>query len=102
ELDAVLRHRGEDRIAGAVDDSISRALAIAGQRLAQGADDRHAAADACLETDRQATPPGLAENLAAMLCEQSFVRGNDVLARRQSLHDQCAGWLVAAKQLDHD
>ena len=81
ELDAVLRHRGEDRIAGAVDDSISRALAIAGQRLAQRADDRHTAADAGLETDRQAAPAGLAENLAAMLREQSLVRGNDVLAR---------------------
>ncbi len=46
--------------------------------------------------------PGLAKNLAAMLCEQSLVRGNDVLARRQSLHDQRAGRLVAAKQFDHD
>ena len=57
----------QNRIAGAVDDSIDGALAIARERLAQGADDRHAAADARLEADGASGLAGRAKSLLAML-----------------------------------
>ncbi len=97
KLDAALRHRGENRIAGPVDDSINGALSISRQRFPQRADDRHAAADAGLEADREAVLASLAKNLAAVLREQSLVAGDDVLARRERLHDQLARRLMTAK-----
>src|SRR5882672_2161293 len=83
ELDTRFAHGAEDRIAGAVDDSINRALPIARERLAQDSDDRHAAADAGLEADRETAFAGLAKNLAAMLREQRLVAGHDVLPSRK-------------------
>ena len=50
-------HPRENVVAGAVENAIDAPHCIAGERLAQGLDDRNAAADRRLEGERDAAPP---------------------------------------------
>ena len=52
EVGARLAHRGQNRVAGAIYDSIHGALAIAGERLPQSPNDRDSARDTRLESNR--------------------------------------------------
>ena len=102
EFRPALGHHAENRVAGAVDDAVNGALTIARQRLAQRADDRHAATYARLEAYRQTGLAGRAKNLRAMRGEQRLVRRYDVLARGERLQNQAARRFVAAEQFGHD
>src|SRR5208282_1458917 len=100
ELDAMLAHRGENRIAGTVDDPVDGALAIAGQSLAKRANNRDTAADARLEADGQSVTRGGLEDFRAMLGQQRLVARDDILARRERFQDQRARRLMAPEELD--
>ena len=79
---ARLGHRRQDVVRRAVDDAPQRLDAIAGEPLAQHADDRDAAAHRGLVVDVDAGAPRRREHLGAVLGEQRLVRGDDVLAGR--------------------
>jgi len=75
-------------------------LTIACERLAQGADDRNAAADAGLEADRHSGLVGGPKKFLAMLGQQRLVAGDNIFARGECLQYQLAGRFDTAKQFD--
>ena len=94
--------RGEDEVAGAVEDALERLDLVGGQALGQGGDDRHAAGDAGLEGDGPAVPAGGVEDLGAVLGQQRLVGRHHVLARRQQRQHRLPRPVDAADQLDGD
>ena len=85
ERAALLLHRGQDVIAGAVEDAVDARDLVADQRLAQRLDDRDAAGDRRLEIQRDAVLLGERGELDAVLGEQRLVGGHDVLAGARAL-----------------
>src|SRR5438132_347712 len=77
-------------------------LASSGKSFAQSSDDRDASADAGFESDRQIIFASGPEDFLAMLGEQRFVRGNDVLARAQCPQNKAVCRFIAAEHLDDD
>ena len=102
ERRARLGHAAEDVVGRAVHDAEHPTDAVAGERLAQRADERDAAGDRRLE--QQVDPGALRglEQLAADVGEQLLVRGDDGLARLERLDDELACGLDAADDLDDD
>ena len=103
EVAAGLAHGGQDVVAGAVEDAVEPAHAVADQPLAQRLDDRDAAGDRRLEGEDAALLLGQGGDLGAMHGQQRLVGGDDVLARAQrGLHQPARDAARAADQLDHD
>ncbi len=99
---AILGHAGEDVVAGAVEDALQREDLIGGEPLAEGADDRDAAADRRLEGDGLAVLPARVEDLGAVRRQQRLVGGDDVLARGQQIEHRLPGPVNAADDFDRD
>ena len=102
ELAALGVHAIEDVVRGAVDDAHDPLYAVAGQRIAQRADDRDGAGGGGLVIDGGAHLVGSVEDLGAVCGQQGFVRGDDIGARRQREQNVGARGLDAAHQLDDD
>ena len=99
---ALLTHRGQDEIGGAVDDARHPFDAVAGQPFADRLDDWDAAGHRRLEADHHPGGAGGGENLVAVLGDQRLVGGDDVLAVGQRPQRQAPRRLVAAHQFDDD
>ena len=103
EVAAGLAHRGQDVVAGAVEDAVEAPHAIADQAFAQCLDDRDAARDRRLERQDAALLLGQGRELGAMQGEQRLVGGDDMLARAQRrLHQTTRHAAGAADELDDD
>ena len=102
ERRAGVGHVGEDVVGGAVDDAHHPADAVAGERLAQRADERDATADRRLEEDVDARALGGLEQLPPVGGDELLVGGDHRLAAHQRLDDEAAGGLDAADDLHHD
>ena len=101
EAAPLARHRGEDVVAGAVDDAVHGRRPVARQRLLQRAQDRDAAADARLEAEPHAGALRGGDDLLAVYREQRLVRRHHVLAVPHGVQHEAPRRLVAAHQLDH-
>ena len=95
-------HVGEDVVGGAVDDAHHPADAVAGERLAQRADERDATAHRRLEQDVDARALGGLEQLATVGGDELLVRGDHGLAAHERFDDEAPGRFDAADDLHHD
>jgi hypothetical protein len=103
EVAAAFAHRRQDVVRRAVEDAVDARQTVAGKPLAQRLDDRNAAGDRCLESERHASRLGGLGKLGAMLGHQGLVCGDDVFAAGERRLDDLARHSVsAADQLDDD
>ena len=75
---------------------------VGGQAFLDRADQRDAARHRGLESQHDAVPARLLEQLGAVVGEERLVGGDHVLAGGERLEDERARRLEAADQLDHD
>ncbi|CAB4723534.1 unannotated protein [freshwater metagenome] len=94
-------HLVEDEVGGAVDDAEHPRHAIAGQRLAQRAQDRDRPRDSRLVVEVAPGPLGSLVERRAVLGEQRLVGRHDAGSVGQRGEDEGAGRLDAADHLDH-
>ena len=99
---ALVLHAREDVVARAVEDAVDLENLVAGEPLAEAADDRDAAAHGRAEVDVHAVLPRRVEDLLAVFGEQLLVGGDHRLARVERRQDKRAGDARASDRLDHD
>ena len=102
EAGAALVHPGEDEVRGAVDDPEHPQDGVAGERLAQRAQQRDGAGDAGLVVEVGAGRVGRGVQLRTVLGEQGLVRGDHRGAAAQGPAQQRPGRLDPAHDLDDD
>ena len=93
-------HPREDVVAGAVQDAVDRLDVVAGEALAQDADDRNAAAHRRAEVDVDAVRLRRVEDLLAVLREKLLVGRHDALLRVERVEDELLRNARAADRLD--
>jgi hypothetical protein len=98
----LLRHAGEDVVAGAVDDPVDPEDPVRREPLPHRADDGDAAADARLETDVDALFGHRVHDLRPALRQERLVRRDDRLAVADRLQEEVLRRPRAADQLDDD
>jgi hypothetical protein len=96
EAHVLLGHAGEDEVGRAVDDRADPLNALGGERFAQRADDRDAAADRRFIKDVDTFCARAREDLLAFGGEQRLVRGDDVFAAFDRAEDVIARAIDAA------
>ena len=94
-------HPRQHRIGGAVQDGDNARDAIAGEAVADRADDRHRAADRRLEPQLTSLTAGQREQRRAVPRDDLFVRGDDRLAGEERGANPVGRRLDAADRLDH-
>ena len=95
--------RGQDIVAGAVEDSVDAGERIAGQTLAQRLHDRDGAADGGFEIQRHLILLGHRCKADAVTRQQGLVGGDHRFLRRQRRRDRRLGGVaLSAHQLDED
>jgi hypothetical protein len=101
ELGALAVHLGQDEVGRAVDDAEQHLEAVGGQGLAEGVDDRDAAAHAGFEVQGHVVLARQGEKLGAFLGDELLVGGDHVLAGRERGLDEHLCGLDPADDLDH-
>src|SRR5690606_3335202 len=99
---ALIAHRGENEIAGAIDAAGQPVDTVGRQALADRLDHGDAARHRGLEGDDDAPLAGAGEDLVAMHRDQRLVGGDHVLAVLDGLEHQFERQGIAADQLDDD
>ena len=102
ELGTLFVHAVEDVVGRAVDDAHDPLHAVAGERVAQRADDRDGACRGRLVVHLGAHLVGGVEELGTVGREQRLVRRHDVGARVDRLQQVLPRRLDASHELDHD
>jgi hypothetical protein len=99
---AALDHPRENVIRRAVQDAVNAFDAVGDHAVADGIDDRHAAADRGFETDRRFVRERGLEQFLAVRGEQRFVRGGRPTCGLQRREQQRARGLDAADDFDEN
>ncbi len=103
EIAALGLHRGQDIIAGAVEDAVDAPDRVGRRALAQPLDHRDAARDRGLIFERDARRLGLARQTDAVMRDHRLVGGDEVALRRdRAARQRQRGAVGAADQLDDD
>ena len=98
----VLDHAGEHEVGGAVEDARDFVHLVGGQALVDGAEDRDAAAHACLKQEVKVVVFRNFQQLVALGGHQLFVGGDDVLPREQAALHEIVGRVETAHGFHHD
>ena len=102
ERPAVALHRGEDVVAGAVEDADHLVDAVGGEAFADRLDDRDAPADAGLEAQVDAVFFRGGVEFRPVFGEQGLVGGDDRFAGAEGFIDELPGDADATDQFDDD
>ena len=95
-------HPIQNEVGRAVDNAHDFVDFVAGKRIAKRANDRNRSGNSRFVIQLRSHAGSSIKKLGAVLGQQRLIRGHHVGTRTQGLEDQCARWLNATHQLDHD